>query len=140
MITMNKINHRARKQRGRTAGFSLVEITLVVFVMSVLAAITVPNVMLTVSNVKLRGTAADLAGLPPTYISCGALDLFADENMQYARRLVAAGVPTELHIYPGAFHGYEFAAQARVSIASEGERRVALARAFGISLGAEVNA
>src|SRR5882757_3886910 len=63
MITMNKINHRARKQRGRTAGFSLVEITLVVFVMSVLAAITVPNVMLTVSNVKLRGTAADLAGL-----------------------------------------------------------------------------
>jgi len=63
MITMNKINHQARKQRGRTAGFSMVEITLVIFVMSVLAAITVPNVMLTVSNVKLRGTAADLAGM-----------------------------------------------------------------------------
>jgi triacylglycerol lipase len=84
--------------------------------------------------------AADLAGLPPTYVSCGALDLFADENMQYARRLVAAGVPTELHIYPGAFHGYEFAAQARVSIASEGERRLALARAFGISLDAGLSA
>jgi hypothetical protein len=43
-----------------------------------------------------------------------------------------AGVPTELHIYPGAFHGYEFCAQASVSIASERERRVALARAFGV--------
>jgi len=51
------------KRHKRSGGFSLVEITLVVFVMSVLAAITVPNVMLTVSNVKLRGTAADLAGL-----------------------------------------------------------------------------
>ena len=93
-----------------------------------------------VSAYAAPARAADLAGLPPTYISCGALDLFADENMQYARRLVAAGVPTELHIYPGAFHGYEFAAQARVSIASERERRVALARAFGSSLGVEVNA
>jgi len=76
-----------------------------------------------VSAYAVPARAADLAGLPPTYLSCGALDLFADENMQYARRLVAAGVPTELHIYPGAFHGYEFAAQARVSIASERERR-----------------
>jgi len=63
MITMSKINHQARKQRGRTTGFSMVEITLVIFVMSVLAAITVPNVMLTISNVKLRGTAGDLAGM-----------------------------------------------------------------------------
>jgi len=52
--------------------------------------------------------------------------------MEYARRLIRAGVPTELHIYPGAFHGYEFAAQASVSIASERERRIALARAFGV--------
>jgi hypothetical protein len=49
-------------------------------------------------------------------------------------------VPTELHIYPGAFHGYEFAAQAQISRASERERRVALARAFGIALDAEENA
>ena len=51
------------KRHERMGGFTLIEITLVVFVMSVLAAITVPNVMLTVSNVKLRGTAADLAGM-----------------------------------------------------------------------------
>ena len=49
--------------------------------------------------------ATDLAGLPPTYICVGTLDLFLDEDIEYARRLLAAGVPTELHVYPGAFHG-----------------------------------
>jgi acetyl esterase/lipase len=88
-----------------------------------------------VSPYAAPARASDLVGLPPTYISCGALDLFVDEDIDYARRLLAAGVATELHIYPGAFHGYEFAAQASVSIASERERRVALARAFGVSLG-----
>jgi len=51
------------RQHDRTAGFSLVELVLVMFLMLVIAGFTVPNVMLTVSNVKLRGTAADLAGL-----------------------------------------------------------------------------
>jgi len=85
-----------------------------------------------VSPYAAPARASSLAGLPPTYISCGALDLFVEEDMEYARRLMRAGVATELHIYPGAFHGYEFAAQASVSIASERERRVALARAFGV--------
>lgn len=49
--------------------------------------------------------ATDLAGLPPTYICVGTLDLFLDEDIAYARALLAAGVPTELHVYPGAFHG-----------------------------------
>lgn len=47
----------------------------------------------------------DLAGLPPTFIIVGALDLFAEEDMEYARRLMRAGVPTELHVLPGMFHG-----------------------------------
>ena len=85
-----------------------------------------------VSPYAAPARASSLAGLPPTYISCGALDLFVEEDMEYARRLMRAGVATELHIYPGAFHGYEFAAQASVSIASERERRIALARAFGV--------
>jgi acetyl esterase/lipase len=51
--------------------------------------------------------ATDLSGLPPAYIPVGELDLFLNENMAYAQRLLDAGVPTELHVYPGAFHGFE---------------------------------
>ena len=47
----------------------------------------------------------DLAGLPPAFIVIGALDLFLEEDIEYARRLIRAGVPTELHVLPGMFHG-----------------------------------
>lgn len=47
----------------------------------------------------------NLAGLPPTFIVVGALDLFVEESIEYARRLIRAGVPTELHVLPGGFHG-----------------------------------
>ena len=50
--------------------------------------------------------ASDLDGQPPTLIVVGALDLFLEENLDYARRLTRAGVPTELHVIPGAFHGF----------------------------------
>lgn len=50
---------------------------------------------------------ADLSGLPPAFIAVGTLDLFVDEDIEYARRLIRAGVPTELHVYPGAFHGFD---------------------------------
>ncbi|NLA35209.1 MAG: alpha/beta hydrolase [Actinobacteria bacterium] len=48
----------------------------------------------------------DLGGLPPTLISVGAVDGFRDEDIDYATRLSQAGVPCELHVYPGAPHGY----------------------------------
>ncbi len=51
--------------------------------------------------------ATDLAGLPPTFICVGALDGFSDEDIAYAVRLRHAGVPTELHVYPGAPHGFD---------------------------------
>ncbi|MCC3276288.1 alpha/beta hydrolase [Arthrobacter sp. zg-Y20] len=51
--------------------------------------------------------AKDLSGLPPTLIQTGELDLFRDEDITYASRLLQAGVPTELHVYPGAYHGFE---------------------------------
>jgi acetyl esterase/lipase len=60
--------------------------------------------------------ADDLSGLPPTYIMCGGLDGFVDEDIDYATRLNQAGVNVELHIYPGAPHGFEgFAPNAAVS-------------------------
>jgi acetyl esterase/lipase len=49
----------------------------------------------------------DLSGLPPTWIGVGALDVFRDENIDYASRLLAAGVPTDLHVYAGAPHGFQ---------------------------------
>ena len=51
--------------------------------------------------------ATDLSGLPPTYIMVGTLDGFADEDISYAQRLNQAGVAVELHVYPGAPHGFE---------------------------------
>jgi len=50
---------------------------------------------------------ADLRGLPPAWIGVGTLDLFEDEDREYARRLTEAGVPCELHVVPGAFHGFD---------------------------------
>lgn len=58
-----------------------------------------------VSPYAAPARATDLSGLPPAYISVGTLDLFLDEDVEYARGLWEAGVPVELHIYPGAFHG-----------------------------------
>jgi len=49
----------------------------------------------------------DLRGLPPTFIGVGSIDLFADEDISYARRLVASGVSTQLEVVPGAFHGFD---------------------------------
>jgi acetyl esterase/lipase len=51
--------------------------------------------------------AAELAGLPPAFVSVGALDGFFDEDVDYAMRMTHAGVPTELHVYPGAPHGFD---------------------------------
>ncbi len=51
--------------------------------------------------------ATDVSGLPPTLVQVGALDGFLDEDVDYAMRLIRAGVPTELHVYPGAPHGFD---------------------------------
>ena len=49
----------------------------------------------------------DLSGLPPAWISTGDIELFCDEDRRYAERLLAAGVPCQLHVTPGALHGFE---------------------------------
>ena len=60
--------------------------------------------------------ATDLRGLPPTYITVGGQDLFRDECINYAQRLMAASVPTQLDVFPGVFHSAEMLApEARVS-------------------------
>lgn len=49
----------------------------------------------------------DATGLPPAYIDVGALDLFRDEDIAYARKLSVANVTTELHVRAGCPHGWE---------------------------------
>lgn len=52
--------------------------------------------------------AADLSGLPPCYMEVAEIDPLRDEGISYATRLMQAGVKTELHVYPGAYHGSTF--------------------------------
>ncbi len=49
----------------------------------------------------------NLMGLPPTFIAVGSIDLFVEEDLEYARRLTDASVPVELHVYPGCFHAFD---------------------------------
>jgi acetyl esterase/lipase len=58
--------------------------------------------------------AEDLSGLPPAWIGVGTLDLFHDEDVEYARRLQEAGVPCELKVVEGGYHGFEAALSAPV--------------------------
>jgi triacylglycerol lipase len=87
-----------------------------------------------VSPYAAAARAEILAGLPPAFISTGALDLFVEEDIDYARRLIRAGVPTELHVYPGAFHGFDFAAGVDVADRARRDSRAALARALRLRL------
>lgn len=74
----------------------------------------------------------DLSGLPPTWIGVGTLDLFHDEDVLYAQRLREAGVPCELVIVDGAFHGFDAVmGRARVSRDFLSAQLQALAAAFG---------
>jgi acetyl esterase/lipase len=60
-----------------------------------------------VSAVAAPGRNDDLSGLPPAWIGVGSLDLFHDEDVAYAARLRAAGVPCELLVIQGVFHGFD---------------------------------
>jgi acetyl esterase/lipase len=73
----------------------------------------------------------NLAGLPPAFIGVGSIDLFVDEDIEYARRLIDSGVPTELFVVPGAYHGFDLIApEASVSKAFRASWSTALANAF----------
>jgi acetyl esterase/lipase len=74
--------------------------------------------------------AEDLAGLPPAYIAVGAVDLFRNECVDYASRLLDAGVPTELHVYPGAPHGFDVLTRSAVADRANRDLLDALHRAF----------
>lgn len=84
-----------------------------------------------VSPYAAAARAEDVAGLPPTYIATGALDLFVEENLEYARRLIRSGVPTELHVYPGAPHAFQVVPDAAVARQATRDSLTAMGKALG---------
>jgi acetyl esterase/lipase len=67
-------------------------------------------------NLAVPARHEDLSGLPRAWIGVGTRDLFHDEDLAYGERLKAAGVPCEVHVVQGAFHGFDaVAAKAEVS-------------------------
>lgn len=51
--------------------------------------------------------AKELKGLPRTYIMVGGLDLFVNGDIDYANRLIKAGVATDLQVINGVYHAFE---------------------------------
>jgi acetyl esterase/lipase len=72
--------------------------------------------------------AEDLSGLPPAFIDVGTVDMFRDEDIAFAMRLMQAGVPTELHVNPGAYHASEMLATEAALSERIWERRFAALR------------
>jgi acetyl esterase/lipase len=82
------------------------------------------------------GRASDLSGLAPAFVSVAQYDPLRDEGIEFARRLAQAGVPTELHMYPGTFHGSADAVpDAAVSRRQLADLRDAFARGLGLAGG-----
>ncbi|MGE4610372.1 MAG: alpha/beta hydrolase [Paracoccaceae bacterium] len=59
------------------------------------------------SQYAASARAGDLSELPPAYVPVGSVDLFVDECTDYVERLNSAGVPAQLKVYPGVYHGAE---------------------------------
>jgi len=75
----------------------------------------------------------DLAGLPPAWLGVGTLDLFHREDLAYAERLDAAGVPCEVHVVPGAFHGFDrIAAKSSIARAYFDSQATSLRKALNL--------
>jgi acetyl esterase/lipase len=73
----------------------------------------------------------NVAGLAPAFIGVGSIDLFVDEDLAYAQRLINAAVPTEVLVVPGAFHAFDaLVPEAAVSKAFNAAWNAALTRAF----------
>lgn len=85
-----------------------------------------------VSPYAAAARAEDLTGLPPAFISTGSLDLFLEENLEYARRLLRSGVAVELHVYPGGFHAFNVSPTAGIALMSRRDSQAALARAIAL--------
>jgi acetyl esterase len=76
--------------------------------------------------------AENLAGLPPAYVSTMEFDPLRDEGVEYALKLLRAGVTAELHSFPGTFHGSALFTNTRISQRESAEMFAVLRRALRI--------
>lgn len=72
----------------------------------------------------------DFSGLPPAFIAVGDLDLFLEENLEYAQRLARGGVPIDLKVYTGAVHGFMLIETSQVACRYAADQHAAYLRAF----------
>ncbi len=80
---------------------------------------------------SVPGRVENLAGLPPAFIGVGSIDLFVSEDVEYSRRLLEAGVPTELMVVPGGYHGFDlFCPEASLTVQFKNAWTQALRRSF----------
>jgi acetyl esterase len=85
-----------------------------------------------VSPYAAPARADDLSGLPPTYLTVCQFDPLRDEGITYAQRLMQAGVLTELHHYPGTFHGSAMVESAAITRRMLTDELAALRRGLGL--------
>jgi acetyl esterase len=85
-----------------------------------------------VSPYAAPARALDLRGLPPAYVLTMEFDPLRDEGIEYALRLLRAGVSVELHSTPGTFHGSGLIATAAISRRADAEQLIVLRRALGL--------
>ena len=74
----------------------------------------------------------DFTGLPPTWMFTVQLDLFRDENIAYAQKLMAAGVSVDLQMYAGACHGFQMLPGTELGGRYIRDHMAALARGLGV--------
>ena len=74
--------------------------------------------------------AEDLSGLPTTYMTVSEFDPLRDEGIEFAARLLAAGVSVELHCFPGTFHGSSMVKSASISQRQHAENMAVWRRAL----------
>ncbi len=68
-----------------------------------------------VSAYQAAARATRFDGLPPTFLAVAEIDVFRDEDLHFGWQLISAGVPVEMHHFPGAFHGWDlFAPDSRL--------------------------
>ncbi|WP_222853337.1 alpha/beta hydrolase [Fodinicola acaciae] len=86
-----------------------------------------------VSPYAAPSRASDLSGLPPAFIEVGSAEPFRDEDTAYALRIWATGGQAELHVWSGAFHGFDmYAPEWPISRAALDTRDSWLRRILGL--------